>query len=253
MKYFLAWAAGLAFGVALACAALYYNPFVLGAKAKPSRNSGSDWSLAYSLPGDDLLTLTHSEHAPLAVKPAGIGFLWEGTIRSSTAAALTLQDSDSRPAAFAALLAMPSARTDLLAGRALVEDYWLVTVPGQGSLFVRGLSNLWPFLKDTVLPVTVLGRPWRGPRVYRPTVGPGPGGTALVLGATGRFTDARGTAVEEVRVSGYSRAKGPEALAGGLTLRLGSGSETAPGAATSAAQRGGTTLSAERDTASAEP
>ena len=45
-----------------------------------------------------------------------------------------------------------SADTDLLLRGVLVSDHWLVTIPSEGTLFVRAESNAWPFLKNTLVP-----------------------------------------------------------------------------------------------------
>jgi hypothetical protein len=102
----------------------------------------------------------------------------------------------------------------------MVDDYWLLTAPGEGSLFVLGDSNVWPVVRDNVLPVSLLDRPWAGPRSYRSTNGPGVRGTALAVGATGRFAGSEGSAIERLHLNGYSRAAGVESFAGELLLRL---------------------------------
>ena len=102
------------------------------------------------------------------------------------------------------------------------------TISGEGSFFIRADSNLWPFLKETLIPVWYLDRPWQGPRNYRPTAGPGEGGSAITAGATGRFANLEGTAVESYELSGFDKIRGP----GDLTARL---FVSLPGKATSLA------------------
>ncbi|HEX5421615.1 MAG TPA: hypothetical protein VFY39_16610 [Gammaproteobacteria bacterium] len=218
MKYILALLAGLALGGAAAVVLLYFNPLIERKAEVLPRDS--DLVLHYVVPGGDLLAFTHSGGLPLPFKPAGIGPLWESTVRTAALSSLTLAGADGRPAALASRLSMPSPATDLLTRGLLLDDYWLITVPGQGSLFVHSLNNFWPLLKDSALPVSLLGRSWRGPREYHPTLGPGPGGTAVVTGGTGQFAGRRGSALEQYRLNGYSRAHGVEELAGELALRL---------------------------------
>jgi hypothetical protein len=129
--------------------------------------------------------------------------------------------NDGPVSALATRLTVPSQSTDLLLRGALLDDYWLVTVPGQGSLFVHDVNNLWPALRENVVPVSLLDRAWRGPAEYRTTLGPrtarGPG---FVLGASGRFAGVDGDAGERYRLNRYSRAHGAEDLVGELDLDL---------------------------------
>ena len=127
-------------------------------------------------------------------------------------------------AAAAVAVFLPVLGADLLH----FDDDWLVTISGEGSFFIRADSNLWPFLKETLIPVWYLDRPWQGPRNYRPTAGPGEGGSAIVAGATGRFANLEGTAVESYELSGFDKIRGP----GDLTARL---FVSLPGKATSLA------------------
>jgi hypothetical protein len=113
-----------------------------------------------------------------------------------------------------------SADTDLLLNGVLLHDYWLLTLPNEGTVFVRAESNVWPFVKTTLVPVWFLGRPWRGPADYRTTAGPGAQGSAVVLGATGRVKGVEGSAVEQYRLTAFDRAAGSAAAIGELQLRL---------------------------------
>ena len=99
-------------------------------------------------------------------------------------------------------------------------DYWLVTLPGQGTLFVRAESNVWPFLKETLLPVWLFDRPWRGRAEYRPTVGPNPGGAGEVLGLAGVFEGKSGSAVERYDVTAFNPAQHSTAAVGELFIHL---------------------------------
>jgi hypothetical protein len=95
----------------------------------------------------------------------------------------------------------PSRDTNLLLRGVLLSDYWLVTLPGEGTLFVRAESNAWPVLKNTLVPVWYLERPWSGPAEYWPTVGPGTDKSGVVLGITGTFRGSEGTVVEHYEIS----------------------------------------------------
>jgi hypothetical protein len=217
MKYLFAAFAGLVLGAAIGASALYYNPLT---RREASSLDNPDFTLRYSLPQDDLIALTHSERVPLPFKPQGVGKLWESAISGAALGVLALEEPESDRVAFATRLSIPSRATDLLLRGALVDDYWLVTVPGGGSVFVQDRNNLWPAVRENVLPVSLLGRPWRGPSAYRTSVGPGADKAGVAVGATGRFGGMQGSAAERYRLQRYSRAHGAEELDGELALRM---------------------------------
>jgi hypothetical protein len=74
-------------------------------------------------------------------------------------------------------------------------------LPGEGTIFVHADSNAWPFLKETLVPVWYLERPWRGPAEYWPTVGPGADDRGIALGITGTFSGSEGSVVERYEIS----------------------------------------------------
>jgi hypothetical protein len=238
MKYFFSALAGIVVGIALGAVCLYYDPLTMRA-ATPLQ--GSSWTLRYTVPEDDLIALTHSDRLPLPLKPEGVDTLWEATIRSAALSVLSLHDADAgAAAALATRFSKPSRATDLLLRGAILDDYWLVTVPGSGSVFVYDMNNLWPVLRENVVPVSLLRRPWHGPGEYLTTLGPsGSRGPGLAVGATGRFVGFVGDAAEIYRLNRYSRIHGAEELAGELVLGL-----AAPAAGSAAA--GGAPQAAEK-------
>ncbi|RPI62329.1 MAG: hypothetical protein EHM50_04170 [Lysobacterales bacterium] len=197
MKYLFVAIVGLVLGAAGASVVLYYNP--LAAKSAPMPNQ-TDRVLRYSLP-DHVLGFAVGEDARLFGQDTGDDSLWEETIDRAAVLALVLNDGSSQPAALASRLLSTSAETDLLLRGVLVSDHWLVTVPGEGTLFVQADSNAWPFLKETLVPVWYLDRPWSGPTEYWPTVGPRPDDSAHVVGVTGLFSGSEGSAVERYEVT----------------------------------------------------
>ncbi len=215
MKYLFVALLGLLIGVGLAGTALYYNPFTVHAGAVPVTG---DRVLRYSLP-DQVLTAAVGEDAMLAGRSNGVDGLWEETIDRTAVLGLVLTDESGQPAAIASRLMAASPSTDLLLTGVVLSDYWLVTLPGQGTLFVRSDSNVWPFLKETLLPVWLLDRPWRGPAEYRPTVGPN-AGTASVLGVSGVFEGKSGSAVERYDVTAFGSAQSSAAAVGELFVHL---------------------------------
>lgn len=208
--------AGLALGAAACGGLVYVNPLTA---APPAEAGAFDRVLRYDFPSDDVLVLTHAGKAPVPARPAGVEELWESSISTTLAGLVAIREGDGPAVAAATKIAVPSAGTNLLEAGVLIDDNWLLTVPGEGSLLVLGHSNVWPAIKENLLPAW-LGRPWAGPRTYRTTDGPGVRGTALIVGATGRFEVQQGSAVERFELDAFSRDGGFERFRGELHLRL---------------------------------
>lgn len=202
MKYLIVAIAGLVLGAAGAVAVLYYNPLSQQSAASPS---ATDRVLHYSLP-DQVLEFAVGEDARLFGQDTGKDSLWEETIDRTAVLGLVLNDGANQPAALASRLVATSADTDLLLRGVLLDDHWLVTIPREGTLFVRAESNAWPFLKETLVPVWFLERPWNGPAEYWPTVGPGEE-SGVAIGITGAFRGSEGTAVEHYEISALDRQR----------------------------------------------
>jgi len=94
----------------------------------------------------------------LPVVPADVPLLWEKGIKGSLLTALPLRDAAGRLAAFGTRITVPSAATELLLAGVLVDEFWLISVPGQGSLFMHAVNNEWPLLRDTLVRVDLLRR-----------------------------------------------------------------------------------------------
>jgi hypothetical protein len=216
MKYLLVAIVGLVLGAVAAGAALYFNPLA-GASA-PMPNA-TDRVLRYALP-DHVLEFAVGEDAQLFGQDTGDDGLWEETIDRSAVLGLVLNDASNQPAALASRLLSTSAETDLLLRGVLVSDYWLVTLPGEGTLFVHADSNAWPFLKETLLPVWYLERPWNGPKEYWPTVGPGADESGDVVGVAGSFRGSEGSAVERYEVMALDPTRKLALAKGELHLNL---------------------------------
>jgi hypothetical protein len=217
MKYAFVALLGLLLGAAVGAAAIYYNPFTR-TSAPPS--VGAERTLHYGLPGEVLGFRIGS-----AVVPPGMPKLddvfWENTIDRTALLSVLLEDSQNKPTAVASRLLAVSPRSDFLLAGVRVNDYWLLTIPGEGTLFLRAEANVWPFLRET-LPVWYLGRPWKGPSDYRPTTGPGHDGTAVVIGATGRLAGLEGSAVESYRITDLDANSRSAAATGEIDLHLAS-------------------------------
>lgn len=215
MKYVITFFFGLAAGAAVALVLLYFNPLTGDAgRGRPA----ASWELGYALSPARASLLTHGEQLRLPVIPVDAPLLWEQGVRGTVLGVLALED-ETGAAAVATRISVPVADSDLLLHGLFVDDYWLVTAPGRGSLFVHALDNQWPLLRDTVGRVDLLRRDWPGAATYDPTVGPGPGGRATVLGLSGEFTGERGTARDLITLERYGAAGFAE-LSGELLLSL---------------------------------
>jgi hypothetical protein len=216
MKYLLVATIGLVLGAAAAGAVLYFNPLSEKAAAQPN---ATDRVLHYALP-DQVLQFAVGEDARLLGQDTGSDSLWEETIDRTAVLGLVLNDATNQPAAIASRLMATSEDTDLLLRGLLVSDHWLVTLPGEGTLIVRAESNAWPVLKETLVPVWYLDRPWNGPADYWPTVGPRDDASGIVLGVTGAFRGSEGSVVERYEIAALDRARDLALAKGELHLNL---------------------------------
>lgn len=217
MRYLAVAVLGLLLGAAAGGAAIYYNPLI-GTKA-PAQPDPADRAFHYSLPSE-VLGFALGEQVVPPGTPKRDDLLWEETIDRTAMLSLVLDDAHDKPAAIASRMLAVSPRTDFVLSGVRVNDYWLLTIPGEGTLFLRADENIWPFLKET-LPVWYLGRPWKGPAEYSPTSGPGEHGEAVVIGATGRFAGLEGTAIEKYRLTDLDPAARSAAATGEIDFKLG--------------------------------
>lgn len=223
MKYVVGIVLGLVIGVVLGLGALYVNPMT-AASGKAPRSGG--WTLSYAYPSGGSLLLTHRGMRGLPLQPPGATRLWERSIEDSVLNVLVLKATGGAADAVATRLATPSRRTDLLLNGAIVDDYWLVTVPGRGSFFVHSDDNFWPLVKDTLIP-RLFGRIGRAAPSYEPTVGPGAGGRAVAFGVGGAFAAMRGTATESYGGIGVDAHRGLQRVSGQLHVELEAAAEPA--------------------------
>jgi len=214
MKYVLALILGLIAGAAVAIAALYFNPLTQGS-AEPA--GSPDWSLQFGLAPAATWIATHDEKLGLPAVPADVPLLWENGIKGSLLTALPLHDASGRLAAFGTRITVPSAATEFLHSGLLVDDYWLISIPGQGTLFMHAVNNQWPLVRDTLVRVDLLRRDWHGPGSYAPTVGPGADG-ASITGLSGNLAGRTGHGRERSALDNYTGSFA--ALSGELNLDL---------------------------------
>ena len=214
MKYVLSLIAGLLCGAALAVAALYFNPLTQGS-AEPT--GSPDWSRTFGLAPAATWIATHDEKSGLPVVPADVPLLYESGIKGTLLTSLPLHDASGRLAAFGTRISVPSAATEFLRAGLLVDDFWLISIPGQGTLFVHALNNEWPLVRDTFVWVDVLRRNWSGSGAYAPTVGPAADG-ASVTGLSGSLAGRTGHGRERRALDNYTGSLA--ALTGELHLDL---------------------------------
>ena len=216
MRYLIVTVFGLALGAALAGVVLYFNPLPNHAAAE---SLAAGRVLRYSLP-DHVLQFSLGEDARLLGQDTGEDSLWEEAIDRTAVLGLVLDDATGSPAAVASRLLATSSASDLLLDGLLLSDFWLVTIPGEGTLFVRAESNAWPFLKETLIPAWYLKRPWQGPAEYWPTVGPSRDETAVVVGVGGVFRGSEGSAVERYELSVLDPVQAVAVASGELHLNV---------------------------------
>jgi hypothetical protein len=216
MKYLVVALLGLLLGAAAAGTVLYYNPFSVGATGMPN---ATDRVLHYSLP-DHVLAFSLGEDARYFGHDAGPDGLWEETIDRTAVLGLVLNDGENQPAAVASRLMAVSPESDLLLRGVLLSDYWVVTIPGEGTLFMHADTNAWRFLKEALVPVWLFDRPWRGPSEYLPTVGPGADDSGVVLGVAGTFRGREGSVVERYELTALDPARDSALAEGELHLNL---------------------------------
>jgi hypothetical protein len=199
VKYVLSLVFGLVFGVAVAAVLIYFNPLTLG---QSDRLANAQWVLDYQLGGGNIWLSTHDDRLEIPVVPIEAPLLWEGAIKGTILTAMPLAGSSGSASAVATRISVPSSKSEFLRSGLLVEDHWLITVPGSGTMFVHGINNHWPLVRDTLVTVDWLGRDFRGPETYEPTLGP-VGSHAEVFGLTGEFENARGRGHESVSLDSY--------------------------------------------------
>lgn len=204
MKYILTVSLGLLLGALSGLSLIYFNPFIQG---QGEHAFDDAWVLEYELAASETWLSTHDERVEIPVVPSAAPLLWEDGIRGAWLAAMPLDaDSEAAPAA-ATRISLPSSDTNFLHSGVVVEDYWLISVAGAGTLLVHGFNNQWPLLRDTVVSVDLLRRDFSGPATYDATQGPD-NGHAVVSGITGVYEASHGRAHERVSLETYEGSLG---------------------------------------------
>ncbi len=222
MKYLVSLIVGIALGVVIFLALLYYNPLTPRTKLSPLSVSDNDViTFNYSAVATDSLVYTNDGESQVAPYPAKVLQLWEPTVRRTDAMATVLRDSRNQPAAIGIKFSSDSEKTRILNSEAIVDSVWYIYVPGQGSLFVEQQENLWTYIHEIVIPAHWSSADnWRGAWNGSITSGPGALETARVFGGTGIFAGLEVDGVESLNAKAYSVATGPVAMDGELAIEL---------------------------------
>lgn len=215
MKLLTGFIIGFLLGAGIAAAAVYYNPLT-GVTAPALADE--DW-LLYDSPVANNLVLAHDGNVPIRANPEGIPELWESTIEDTVLLLVELRKPDGSLYGLGSRISVLAENTDLLRHGVGLQSHWTVSAPGRGIFFVLQEENIWPVLKEVVLPA-YYSESWRGSNRYTLTTGPLETGHGLLLGATGEFRAQRGRAVERYEMRRYSRVAGPVDMSAELGILL---------------------------------
>ena len=222
MKYLVSLIIGMAIGVALFLALLYYNPLTSQNRLSPLSVSDNEViTFNYSAVASDAIVFTNDGESQVAPHPSKVLQLWEPTVRRTEAMATVLRDSRGQPAAIGIKFSSDSESTRILNSEALVDSVWYIYVPGEGSLFIEQQENLWNYIHEIVIPAHWSSADnWRGSWSGSITSGPGALGTARVFGGSGIFAGLEVDGVESLSAKAYSVDTGPVAMDGELAIEL---------------------------------
>lgn len=214
---------GFLTGVLLFLAGFYFNPFSIESQLSPlsvSKSRLADYS--YSRNPKESLALTNNGNNRTPTHPERVQELWEPAVEDTEAFVAILHDTAGKPAGIGIKLSSWSADSDLLGARLLKNSDWHLYVPQHGTAFVEQTENLWPYLRNVVIPGLATGE-WNGSWYGGVTIGPNALRTARVRGGSGHMQDLESEAVEFFQVESYSADAGPVRSVGRLTLELDSG------------------------------
>jgi len=111
-----------------------------------------------------------------------------------------------QPAALAVKVSALAEENSVWRAQLGTHDYWNIFWPGEGSLFASSYSNYWSVARDAFFAALVGGEPEPTEPAYAVTAPPPRGGTAGVIGASGRYAGFTG----EIREQMYRPAPGAD-------------------------------------------
>jgi hypothetical protein len=216
MKYLITSLTGAVLGMVASAAVLFFNPLSVPRTGPAAIRGASTYH--YRFPEQSTFSLTHDGQLRLPRVPREAPRLWEAAIRATVMSGLVLEDAGGAGSIVASRVSVPLPDSELLTTGYVVADYWLLTVPGRGSIFVESDNNIWPLLRDSVVPVTYLRRSWGGPKSYAVTIGPDVRRAGTVTGISGAFDGMGGQAWERYGLQQFTAARGIEDLRGELSI-----------------------------------
>lgn len=219
MKHVVALVSGMLAGSVVFLLLLYHNPFSDTHHVSPLAVSDVPLvALSYpAAPGEAIAWLDNGE-TRIEPRPSGIADLWEPTI-TSTRILVTRFTDKGAVVGIGIKFSSDSESSRLLNAQVLVDSAWHIYLPDSGSLFIGQVENLWPYLRNVVLPARWSSADsWRGNWYGITTSGPLALGTGTVAGGSGRYSGVTSEAVEALSARAYSAAEGPVAMTGTLTV-----------------------------------
>lgn len=222
MKHVISLFAGMLVGAALFLALLYHNPFAVNPALSSLHVSDARLvDLSYSPVPGEALAVTSDGSGASQPTPDGIAELWEPSIRNTRLLVTTLTEADGDFAGIGIKFSSDSESTRLLNAEVITDSAWHIWLPGDGSLFINQIENLWPYLRGVVVPARLSsGESWRGTWYGVTTMGPNALGTAAATGGSGRFAGVASEATEALSARAWSAAHGPVAMTGNLLISL---------------------------------
>ena len=222
MKYLIALLLGVATGVCVLAAVLYFNPFADPERVSPLAVTESNlMGLSFSVVPSESLVTTNDGDSIVEMHPDRVQQLWEQTVRKSQAMVTILTDRLGEPIGIGVKISSISEDTRITNSEILVDSVWQVYLPGRGSFFVDQTENYWSYIHDIVIPARwSSSNSWRGNWRNVMTVGPNALGTARVTGASGEFAGLKTEAAEALVAKAFSIDGGPVAITGSLTVAL---------------------------------
>ncbi len=222
MKYIVAAMIGFLAGVTLFAAAVAYNPFVGRQGVSPlSITDAPTVTLGFSAVASGSILLTNDGDSRVDPYPEKVAWLWEKSIRQTSAMVTVLLDGRNQAAGLGIKISSASEETWLFSGRALVDSIWYVYLPGRGAMFIEQTENYWNYLRDIVLPAyRSSANTWTGVWLGNMTSGPGALRTAKVTGGSGEFAGNVMLGLESLSVLAWRVDNGLVAAEGRLIIEL---------------------------------
>jgi len=220
MRYFWLFMLGLLVGLGLAGAVIWLTPLTAEPRHAPTLAYGVTAQFATSLRAEDAPLLTHGGERRLIARPESVSPLWEATIQPVVAGLLLLRNDAGEVIGSASRLGAASRDTDPLRQGILVDSTWLVSLDGQGMAFVIQRENVWPMLRQVVIPARLRREPWQGALSFTPAAGPREDAAGRLLGISGTLAGLEGQLISSYRMTAFDPTVGPTGLSMHTVLSL---------------------------------